>query len=497
MESRDVTLLINPGVTYPRLAPYNPPIAYPEIKANGLLSSTDSLDNTNQVYESVRRLLFLAGLDRENYGTEAWNPLKDFVRKGDRVVIKPNLVLHEPPHLLGTNSLTTHGSIVRVLLDYALIALHGSGRISIADAPLQEANFTHIIKSSGLTQIVEHFRQRFEVEIELLDLRLVRSTADSIGFFEERQSALSGDPRGYVVVDLGALSNLCPIALPKTCFSVTNYDRQPVQSHHAHTRHEYMVSKTVLEADSFINVPKLKTHSKAGMTCSLKNIVGIVGHKEWLPHFRLGAPAAGGDEYPFDGLLFRISSQTRHRFQGKSRSAWLISRLLWRAYKNLEMLLPLNRKTSREVSAMSDGAWYGNDTLWRTIMDLNLILFFARPDGALDLNSPSRRYLSLVDGIVCGQGDGPLNPDPKIASLLCLGTDPIRIDSLLAWIMGFEPQKIPLLSPARWKNKRAVHFSDFDGDLYKSINLVQEGCSKGLNLGFTPAPGWAKHIERQ
>ena len=36
------------------------------------------------------------------------------------------------------------------------------------------------------------------------------------------------------------------------------------------------ISKTFLEADIFINVPKLKTHAIAGMTCCMKNLFGLI-----------------------------------------------------------------------------------------------------------------------------------------------------------------------------------------------------------------------------
>jgi uncharacterized protein (DUF362 family) len=51
--------------------------------------------------------------------------------------------------------------------------------------------------------------------------------------------------------------------------------------------HQYLVAKEVIEADIIINLPKLKTHRKAGVTCALKNLIGINGNKEYLPHHRV------------------------------------------------------------------------------------------------------------------------------------------------------------------------------------------------------------------
>ena len=52
------------------------------------LSSED-----NEVYDLVRQALYTLGLDKENYGNEKWNPLKEFINKGDVVLLKPNLVM--------------------------------------------------------------------------------------------------------------------------------------------------------------------------------------------------------------------------------------------------------------------------------------------------------------------------------------------------------------------------------------------------------------------
>ena len=85
----DVAININ-DITYPKTCPFHPDRAFPEL--NGLYEC--SLDAGNRVYGAVRDLLISLDMDRENIGKETWNPFSDIIRKGDRVVIKPNLVLH-------------------------------------------------------------------------------------------------------------------------------------------------------------------------------------------------------------------------------------------------------------------------------------------------------------------------------------------------------------------------------------------------------------------
>ena len=42
------------------------------------------------------------------------------------------------------------------------------------------------------------------------------------------------------------------------------------------TVQEYCISEACLEADVIINLPKPKTHRKAGFTGALKNMIGVV-----------------------------------------------------------------------------------------------------------------------------------------------------------------------------------------------------------------------------
>ena len=177
-------------------------------------------------------------------------------------------------------------AIIRAAVDYAYIALKGTGRIIIADAPQGEANFDEICRIAGLDRIQDLYRRYADVEVEVYDLRPERSrTLDGalIGY-----EPLPGDPRGYATVDLGIHSMFVPIE--HLCRRVygSDHHRRETRRHHTGGVHEYSISRTVLEADCVINLPKLKTHKKTGLTVCLKNMVGINGKKNWLPHLRLG-----------------------------------------------------------------------------------------------------------------------------------------------------------------------------------------------------------------
>ena len=79
---------------------------------------------------------------------------------------------------------------------------------------------------------------------------------------------------------------------------------------------------------------------------------------------------------------------------------------------------------------------------WRTILDLNRAVLFADREGRVQAN-PQRRYLTIVDGIVAGEGEGPMGATPLRAGLLVGGFDPVLVDAEVARLMGFDPARIP------------------------------------------------------
>src|SRR5690554_5888999 len=85
-----------------------------------------------------------------------------------------------------------------------------------------------------------------------------------------------------------------------------DYDEEITIAHHSGGRNAYLVARTVLSADLVVNVPKVKTHKKSGVTLSMKNLIGINGDKNWLPHYRAGFTSRGGDEFPRPNLYARV-----------------------------------------------------------------------------------------------------------------------------------------------------------------------------------------------
>jgi hypothetical protein len=264
------------------------------------------------------------------------------------------------------------------------------------------------------------------------------------------------------MVDLGARSRLVCFGV-NARFGVTDYNAKQSQSPHC-----YPVGNTVLSADVILNVPKLKTHMKTGMTAALKNFVGITVAKDFLPHFRAGSPSAGGDEYPDRNWLSHAASPVRKLLQTRA-PLWL-----WK----------LARAGAQTASSplIHGGGWHGNDTLWRTIHDLVDIARNYDVGGAP--RPQPRTILTLVDAIVAGEDCGPLKPRPKPCGLLVWGEDPGMVDVTCATLMGFDWRRIPLLSHLCDVEARA--FTDFRGETPTVVTSTGP---------FAAPVGWAGEIE--
>src|SRR5438132_4042958 len=109
---------------YPTRAPFHPKARYPEYR--GELASLEE----NLVYDAVRTALRLLGMDEAHFDTAEWNPLGSIVRPGDRVILKPNFLAEG--HALRRSEwlqVITHGSVIRAVLDYVILALKVSGAV--------------------------------------------------------------------------------------------------------------------------------------------------------------------------------------------------------------------------------------------------------------------------------------------------------------------------------------------------------------------------------
>ena len=482
-------------------APFHPRIRYPELTLPW--GRPDGVESPYG-YALVRDALFQLGLDAERLGTPQWNPLREIVRPGDLVVLKPNWVLDTHPRGEDIFSVITHPSILRAVVDFVLLALAGNGEIVVCDAPQAECDFENLRKLSQLDSLREFYARHSSIVPSFVDLRKTRYFFDKDGYLkEDGRIALTGDPRGYRLVNLGALSLLSALPNLDRLYGA-DYDRSFTTVHHQGDRHEYLVSATVLSANVVISIPKMKTHKKTGVTLNLKNLVGINGDKNYLAHFRVGTPASGGDEYPDDMDL-------THRATLRAQRA-LVDTLLTKPNRLSVALFNVVSRAYRIVRRLAFrtfpppirlGDWYGNDTAWRMVVDLNRILFLADRDGKMQA-TPQRRYFSVIDGVLAGEGNGPLDPTPRHTGLVLAGSAPTEVDLVATTLMGFNYRTLRLYDAVTGRKTPSAQTPFRVGDPeaislgYAGQRLSLETLKSSINVApFNPHVGWLGKIEEQ
>ncbi len=467
----------DPARPYPEF-PYDPGEAYPELAGRGV----GTVAPPNPVYAAVRAALARLGFDRDRAGSPEWDPLGDLIEPGQRVLVKPNWVRHDAADGGPGPCLRTHTSVLRAVLDYVLLALKGDGRVIVGDAPLQSADGGRLFAQTRIHELLDRL-DAGGIEITVRDFRENVCDLDARGRIVGHRK-LDGDPDGYATVDLGAESLFGPVDEAFERFRVTNYDPAVMRAHHARGRHEYLIAGSVLASDTVVSVPKLKTHRKAGLTCALKNVVGINGSKDYLPHHRKGPVDEGGDEYERRCVWKRLASHCTDLVESDPSPGLRAT---------ARLVLRVARRVARSAAPdpYTEGSWFGNDTVWRTVLDLNRVLVFARPDGTL-APEPQRRVLHLVDAIVAGEGEGPLVPDPAPLGLVLAGTEAAAVDAFAARLAGLDPEKIPLV-----RNGLAQR----DG-LAEKMRFVRDDADASLALHevrpvrcLRPPAGWAGHVE--
>jgi uncharacterized protein (DUF362 family) len=462
--------VLDQQAAYPR-PPFAPGERFPEFAGHA-----SDCDPGNRLFGLFRNLLHRGGCDADRFGSPDWNPLGFLVRGRRRIVIKPNLVLHKVGELsCSINGLVVHASVIRVLVDYLLLAarrLQQTVDIAIADTPLQGADFDLLCEQNGLTDLMRHYRARGE-PVSLLDLRSERAVINDSFLILERRP-LAGDPAGSVVIDLAMRSLHYDEGRESARYSVQDYDDGVTQQNHCGQVHRYRFSKTILDADLVINLCKLKTHGKAGVTLAMKNIIGANVSKDYLPHFIPGSPKQGGDEFSSNSGHQVIVRRVRDFFYRHPALA-SAHRILKRAASSVEA----QRGRMGDISAYA-GAWHGNDTVWRTIVDINRALIYADTAGQL-AEVPQRTSVYFVDGIYGMEGEGPLKGDDKHIGLLAMGDDPVEFDARLAHFMGFDPSAVPHIG--YWREPRDLAVGAYPAQL-------GSGLPEGPRHAFREPAGW-------
>ena len=235
---------------------FNPDKCYPEYPFGSKEIST----KPNNAYELVRNCLADMGLDEKHHGTEQWNPLGAYIKPGDFVVIKPNLVMHVNENKHASENafecLITNPACIRAICDYCIIALSGSGRLMIGDAPMQGCDFDALLKKSNLPKVID-FYKGWGIMVELEDFRQYQSKFNANKVIVDKKY---NDTQG-IVVHMGAKSQHMG-SNSNGIYQVSDYDKADTAAFHHDAVHDYEINRDILQADVVINLcnSHLQTH---------------------------------------------------------------------------------------------------------------------------------------------------------------------------------------------------------------------------------------------
>ncbi len=487
MDNKKLFTAINytPGSTYPKQAPFDPDKSYPEF-TGGLINN-----EMNSVYDAVRSVLAETGLDAENYGTQEWSPFRELVKRGSTIIIKPNLVLNTPdPN--NQNTVTTHASIIRPIVDYCWKAMEGHGNIVIGDAPQAETDFNEVIKRNGIKDMTDILRDR-GINVSVKDFRSIKVIIKN-GIWVDEQENNPGCAE-HIIINLGKQSLFYEEGSAKIKYHGGGYDSSVTMLHHNGEIHEYKVAKDILCADAVISIPKLKTHKKAGITCCLKNLVGINVDKNFLPHFIIGPANKGGDEMPpVKGPRLLAVTITRFlrdllldkHWKSTGKAVAFLLRLLYGRRAGEEANLARVASETISDTKVFQGAWQGNNTIWKMILDLNRIFLYADRYGKISADRP-RNIFYIVDGIIAGDKNGPMEPNKINAGIIAAGANAFAVDTAILDFVEINWRQIPLYREA----EKNVSWLMPEGPYKVKIRNNAQNGTDSPEIRFTPPDNWS------
>jgi uncharacterized protein (DUF362 family) len=81
--------------------------------------------------------------------------------------------------------------------------------------------------------------------------------------------------------------------------------------------------------------------------------------------------------------------------------------------------------------------------------------------------SPCRTHIALTDGIIAGEGEGPESATAVQSGLLAFGDNLVAADYVNALMMGYDPEKIPMICRAACLVKYPLVCSDPRAELVR------------------------------
>lgn len=324
------------------------------------------------------------------------NPLGNVVRPGDVVVIKPNWCTQ---YLFPIP--ITHPGLVHAVAELAARA--GAAKVRIVEAPMtmtHSATWFYGRSFLNMATWLQHLSRKHPATVfEHRD-----GNADEFTWVLLADRSLLRDiPRDALRHDSGYVKDDMFYDVPDSRgFDPRKYEYGL-----------YAVANSYLDCDVFVNFPKMKTHAWTGITIALKNLMGL-------------------------NLM-----STLHRMPPQRAKEYLAGGNVSKGRENGMRDVPHFDGRYVDIENLPEAA-PTNDVLWRSLADLNRIIHYCDRRGRLQ-EKQQRRYLNIVDGIIGTENDGPISDARVCSRTIVAGADPVRVDAVCARVMGYDPNKIPLI----------------------------------------------------
>jgi uncharacterized protein (DUF362 family) len=137
-------------------------------------------------------------------------------------------------------------------------------------------------------------------------------------------------------------------------------------------------------------------------------------------------------------------------------------------------------------------------------VDLNRCLYYSDARGAhFGAPEPVRRVLTVIDGVVAGEGEGPLAPLDVPLGVVLAATDPVALDLVAVRLMGFDERRLPKIWECmRDQGLRITAVRDpADVEVFEidasDFSIKRRALSELVaKRAFAAHPGWRGFIER-
>ncbi|MGZ8900214.1 MAG: DUF362 domain-containing protein, partial [Limisphaerales bacterium] len=172
-------------------------------------------------------------------------------------MLKPNWVKEHDERQPGPDHwkhVVTHPEVIRAVAEWVGFQLKGTGRIVICDAPQTDSSFQKLSEYCALDRLAADLRVQFPgVVIEVLDLRPEEWHAVDGVVVSKRQQP--GDPLGSAHVQLNEASEFVEFHGQGRLYGAS-FDMAETNARHNASTHDYLLCRTPMDADVFINLPK-------------------------------------------------------------------------------------------------------------------------------------------------------------------------------------------------------------------------------------------------